>query len=196
MRWPRKVKPAGPGEMRAFIALDLPEALRAPLVRLAATVPVGRAVPEENLHLTLVFLGEITEAQAVLAHEVLEELALAPARIGMEGLDLLGTGRGSVLVARMTGPEALQGQIERALRQAGFALERRRFRPHVTLARLPRRLTAREKRQLEGFLAAHTAMTLPAAPAAQVSLIRSQLHPDGARYEVLSEHDLAEASER
>ncbi|WP_254813715.1 hypothetical protein [Rhodovulum sp. ES.010] len=43
--------------IRAFAAIDLPGAVRAALVRVQATLPVGRVTPEETLHLTLVFLA-------------------------------------------------------------------------------------------------------------------------------------------
>lgn len=182
--------------MRIFVALDLPEDLRASLAALADRVPVGRRVPAENLHLTLAFLGEVDGVGVQSAHEALAALTPKPAFIRVDGFDLLVGRAGGVLCLRAPGSEVLHGQVMRALRAAGLALERRRYRPHVSLVRLPGRSGGRSggpvREQLDGFLAQHAALRLPETRATSFGLYRSELHPDGARYACLSDYPLPE----
>ena len=179
--------------MRAFVALDLPEALAEELARLQAGLTVGRVLPEDNLHLTLAFLGEIGEPQARDVAEALAGLRLAPVELVLGGLDLFGGRRPGALViaARGAGLEHLQGKVAQAVRDAGVTLERRRFRPHVTLARLPREMTSRDRTRLGEFLALNGAVSLPPAMAESLTLYRSHLREEGAIHEPLAEFALA-----
>ncbi|AXI53875.1 hypothetical protein C1J05_04605 [Sulfitobacter sp. JL08] len=54
--------------MRVFVAIDLPDEIRGELERLQEYLPVGRAVPSDNLHLTLSFLGDQSEVACEDAH--------------------------------------------------------------------------------------------------------------------------------
>ncbi|MDE2005579.1 MAG: RNA 2',3'-cyclic phosphodiesterase [Rhodospirillales bacterium] len=127
--------------MRLFVALDLPWELRARLAALAeAGIPGARWVPEENYHLTLRFIGE---ADPLRAEEIDHALAALRGRGFALTLAGVGTfhkaGRPTQLwagVARSEPLEHLRAKIETALQRAGIAGERRRFQPHVTLARL------------------------------------------------------------
>ncbi len=126
--------------MRLFVALDLPSALRTRLSFLCGGLPGVRWVPPENLHVTLRFIGELPNWRA-------EEVDHALAKIRAPGflLQLAGVGafdkagRVSALyvgVERNPALEHLQAKVERALQHAGIEGERRRFVPHVTIARL------------------------------------------------------------
>ncbi|SMH34673.1 RNA 2',3'-cyclic phosphodiesterase [Maritimibacter sp. HL-12] len=178
--------------MRAFIALDLPDVLADALTRLQAGLTVGRVLPEENLHLTLAFLGEISEPQARDVAELLASLRLAPVRIELGGLDLFGGRRPGALViaARGEGLAPLHDKVAHAVRDAGVTLGRRRFRPHVTLARLPRDMPARDRARLGEFLALNGAVKLPPALAESLTLFRSHLRAEGAIHEPLAEFPL------
>ncbi len=126
--------------MRLFVAIDLPWDLREPLTRLARGLPGGRWVSEANLHLTLRFVGEVPPHRA---EEV--DLALATLRSKRFALSLAGVGTQNragrevalwVGVERNAQLEHLQAKIETALHRAGLPAEKRRFLPHVMLARL------------------------------------------------------------
>ena len=126
--------------MRLFIALTLPDPLPGVLetlmARLRADGVTGRFTRTENLHLTLHFLGEQPEA----AVETLSDILLQAPRDAFS-LALAGLGsfaRTGVLWAGLTPAPALirlQRQLGTALRQAGFPVEARAFRPHLTLVR-------------------------------------------------------------
>jgi 2'-5' RNA ligase len=126
--------------MRLFVALDLPFELRQRLADLSVGLQGARWVPPENYHITLRFIGE---TPAYKAEEI--DLALAALRGRAFPMTLAGVGtlekagRVSALwagVERNPALEHLQGKIETALQRAGVPRERRRFAPHVTLARL------------------------------------------------------------
>ena len=179
--------------MRAFVALDLPEPMLRPLSRLQAGLTVGRPVPEENLHLTLAFLGDVTEATAYDVAEGLAAARLPGVRLALAGLAPLGSGRAPVLAVEASGEglEGLHAKVMRIARDAGVDLARVRFRPHVTLARFPRDLGAKEQARLGEFLSLNGTFSLPPEPATSVTLYRSHLSQDGAEYEPLASFPLA-----
>ncbi len=179
--------------MRAFLALDLPEALVAPLTRLQAGLMVGRAVPEENLHLTLAFLGEISDAQARDLAEALSLFRHPAIDLSLSGLDLFGGKRPDVLFIGGSGEglEHLHDKLAHLVRAVGIALPRSRFRPHVTLARFGKDMSARDQTRLGEFLALNALARLPQARADTVTLYRSHLREDGPIYEALAEAELS-----
>lgn len=127
--------------MRLFVAIDLPWELRQRLAMLSgAGIPGAKWVPPENYHVTLRFIGE---APAWRAQEIDDALAALKARRFDLTLAGVGTfaksGRSTSLwvgVERSERLELLQGKIETALQRIGLEPERRRFAPHVSLARL------------------------------------------------------------
>jgi 2'-5' RNA ligase len=127
--------------MRLFVGLELPWEVRRSMALLAgAGIPGARWVPAENYHLTLRFIGE---APRHIAEEIDHTLAALKAPAFVLTLAGIGTfakgGRSQSLwlgVARSEPLERLQSKIETALQRCGLEPERRRFQPHVTLARL------------------------------------------------------------
>ncbi|HTR18208.1 MAG TPA: RNA 2',3'-cyclic phosphodiesterase [Acetobacteraceae bacterium] len=126
--------------MRLFVALDLPWLLKESLAALAGGLYGARWVPPENYHLTLRFIGEIPGHQA---EEIDHALGLLRGRgftLELAGVGAFNkAGRATALwagVARNPALDHLQGKVETALQRIGIAPERRRFQPHITLARL------------------------------------------------------------
>ena len=176
--------------MRAFVALDLPEAIRGPLTRLQAGLSVGRLVDEDNLHLTLAFLGEINPQQAQDLAVRLADLPDAPIDLTPTGIGIMG-GRMRHLLVREASPTQalvnLQDRVRRIAMDAGIEMERRRFRPHVTLARFGKVMTPKDERGLAAFLSLNAPYNLPTEVADTVTLYRSHLTGEGADYEPLAE---------
>lgn len=136
------------GTLRAFFAVELPEAVRAELVRVSTALRdelVGRIrwVPEANLHLTLKFLGTLPE------RSLPELLARAAARLAREepfSVSLAGAGAfPNARAARVLWIGVSEGagelarlarKLDAAGRGVGAPRERRPYRAHLTLARL------------------------------------------------------------
>ena len=167
--------------MRVFFALWPDAAMRAALAELARDVSeqtLGRATPAENLHVTVAFVGDV-------ARERIADLcAIGAAVAGVESpftltLDRTGTFRTTAIawagVTSMQPPLAqLAGNLNDALAAAGFAVERRPFTPHVTLAR-------RCRNPVGAALAASIAWTVRC-----VALNASESRPGGQRYRELA----------
>lgn len=168
--------------MRLFVALDLPHATRQRLADLASGVPGARWVPPENYHVTLRFIGETPR-------HVAAELDLALAAVRGRRFDLTLAGAATVEKGgRLTGLRVgvprnqaldhLQARIETALQRAGLEPERRRFTPHVTLARLD---NAAEP-HLAAWVQAHNLARLAPVPIQHFTLFSSQLGKEQAAY--------------
>jgi 2'-5' RNA ligase len=178
--------------MRLFVALDLPWSLRAQLADLAVGAAGVRWVAPENYHITLRFIGELP------AHKAEEiDLALSALRARGFSLELSGVGtmekagRVTALwvgVARNQQLDFLRGTIETALQRAGVPAERRRFTPHVTVARPDDR--AAEPR-LAGWVQAHNLFRSAPVPVAHFTLFSSQLGKEQAVYTAEVEYALA-----
>ncbi len=178
--------------MRLFVALDLPWELRERLDALGGGgIPGARWVPTENLHLTLRFVGEVPPHRA---EEI--DLALAALRGRAFALTLAGVGtfaKGGRTTSLWAGVERnpqlehLQGKIETALQRAGLEPERRRFSPHVTLARLDNAPEAK----LAAFVQAHNLFRAEPVRVDHFTLFSSRLGKDQSVYEPEVEYPLA-----
>jgi 2'-5' RNA ligase len=180
--------------MRAFIALPVSDDIAAALVRLQEALPVGRAVPEENLHLTLAFLGDVTHAQLDEIDIGLSGLRWPEVEVAFEGLDsFTESARGLVFAAvrRSEALAGLQSKVAGIARAAGVDLPRRRFRPHVTLMRANRQPKGPARDRLALELGARG--DIPGFVADEVVLYCSTLTPSGALHEPLERYPLGAA---
>jgi 2'-5' RNA ligase len=172
--------------VRLFVALELPDAVRAALLRWRPDDPALRPVPEEGLHVTLAFLGERSKAEARAVAAVLGAVARPVPALALGGPRWLPPRRPRVLAVDVVDGDgaltALQFGLVGALADAiAFRPERRRFLPHVTVARVRDGAPAVE-------------LGAPGGPAsfaaAALTLFRSHLSPRGARYEALERVEL------
>lgn len=124
---------------RLFAAIEIPEAIRDDLADMEMPLPGVRWIAGDDMHLTLRFAGDVDKTTA-------EELAHALGRIDADaftvrlaGLDCFGGNDPRSIWAGVEACEALDRlayAVERAARHAGLAPETRRFKPHVTIARI------------------------------------------------------------
>lgn len=125
--------------MRLFIALDLPDETRERLATLMNGLPGARWLPPENLHLTLRFVGEVDNRVGNDIHDMLMGIRVPAFELTLDGIGTFNEGRR--LRSLWVGVQAneilirLQAKVEQAVRRAGLPPEKRKFKPHVTLAR-------------------------------------------------------------
>jgi 2'-5' RNA ligase len=177
---------------RTFVSIPMPEDTAARLANLARGCPVGRRMPEDALHLTLVFLGDLSDGQLEELHEALSSVRSGRVELRFAGLGVFGEDRPRALWAGVEpDPElvALQRAVERAVRKAGLAPEARRFVPHVTLVRMKGR--REDAAALSAFLVGRVGVAVPPMRAVAFSLMSSRLRPEGAVHEELARYPMA-----
>lgn len=174
---------------RLFVAIRPPEAIRDRLIDAMADSPELRWVGDEQLHLTLRFIGEVERPLA-------DDIALALSRILVDRFELRVTGVG--IFERRNGgalwagvePKppvaALAAKVERACVAAGLGPEHRAFHPHVTLARFNRAGAP----AAQAFLERTRALASPAFAVTSFILYESHLSRHGPHYEAVADYAL------
>jgi len=124
---------------RLFSGLELPEAVVGQLALMRGGVVGARWLEPEDYHVTLRFIGDIDARTARDIDETLSDIRRPKALVSFEGLSWFGGDKPRAIVAKVKAEPALmdlQAEQERRLRRIGIEPETRKYRPHVTLARL------------------------------------------------------------
>lgn len=179
---------------RAFIPIELPEEIRASLVQVAdrlkarlEDVPI-RWVPAENIHLTLKFLGDVSNSNYDLLTKILvaEAHNHQPFEMSVGGLGAYpNLRRPRVIWVGVEAPNemlVLQRSIDTETARLGYATEKRGFAPHLTLGRVSRNATAHQIRALSTVLQDSQVGFLGVARVHAIHLYKSELKPGGAVY--------------
>ena len=186
-------------EIRSFIAVELPEEVKAGLHRLQAELKMAKQdfvkwVAPESVHLTLKFLGNISSRKVTEINKAMEEASRGifhfQLEIGKLGFfpnlkqpRVLWLGVGGEVDKLVV----LQQRIDTALAPLGFAKETRPFAPHLTLARLRERTSPQDRRDFGELVVKTPAEVNYKISVDSLSLMRSQLLPSGAVYSHLAE---------
>ena len=181
--------------IRLFVALRPPPEIRAQLAATMDGVLGARWQDDDQLHLTLRFIGEIERPVA-------EDVAAALAHVHAEApvVTLSGVGRferRSPTTALWAGVSqhdalaALHRKVDQACVRAGLAPEGRAYLPHITLARMARGAAGTDA---ERWIAAHAALASTPFALPHLVLYESTLTRDGARYEPVARWPLGTGS--
>jgi 2'-5' RNA ligase len=178
--------------VRLFIGIEVPEArkrsIEKAIQQLRLDLPNAKWVPRENWHVTLKFLGEVSEERV---SEVSEIVALATAKKSSLETHLTEIGsfptktRTRVLWVGLVDPEHamahLAARLEKKLGKAGFRQESRDLHPHLTLARF------RVPERIAEVIEKNGPYAFDKTPfdVEEVVLFRSHIGRGGARYEPL-----------
>jgi 2'-5' RNA ligase len=180
--------------LRLFIAIALPDEVKAQLAGLNTDLPGAVWVKPAALHLTLKFLGDGIDAARV--PELTDSLSAVrgePFMLALEGVGRFPPGERAparVLWAGLAAPRELPRlatAVDQAMAALGFAPETRPFAPHLTLARLK---DARPRAEVAAFLARHAGLRSAPFRVQAFALFSSQLTPQGAIYTRLAEFPL------
>jgi len=185
--------------MRCFVGLPLPKSYQDRLEdisqtwrsRLKSRISWTRS---GNWHLTLFFLGQISQDVASQVQEVLSRIMYPPFRFQAGGGGFFPPGAKKSPRVIWTGLEkgavdsiALAGQVQAALEQLGFAAEKRPFRPHLTLGRIKQ---AKVGDDWSALLRDLEAREWPEIRIRSFVLWQSFLKPSGPEYAVVREFPL------
>jgi 2'-5' RNA ligase len=174
---------------RLFVAIRPPQAIRDLLIDAMDDSPDFRWQEEEQLHITLRFVGEV---ERPLANDLAD--ALSRIRAQSFAARIAGVGRfeqrsGGALWAGVE-PKAplaaLAAKVERTCQQVGLEPERRAFFPHITLARWK----GRRSREVADFLERKRALASKPFDIAEFILFESRLSRHGAHYEPVATYPL------
>lgn len=185
------------GVIRAFIALDLEQevlhrldVIIRQLKQSLDGVPV-RWVQAKNIHLTLKFLGDVSEANLPVLYKILENEAVRHPcfEVFVSGLGAFpNLNRPRVIWAGVEAPAELitmQHNIDIETARLGYQSEERDFSPHLTLGRVSRNATTNETRRISDALRITKVSSLGVTRPQAVHFYRSDLNPDGANYHCL-----------
>jgi len=168
--------------LRLFVALALPPELRSELAALAGGIPGAKWVPPENYHLTLRFIGEIENWRAQEVDDALAVVRGNPFDLSLRGLGTFEkAGRIHALWVGVERNEALahlQARVETALQRCGLPPERKRFSPHVTIARTDRA----PPEKVIAYVQAHNLFRAPPVRVEHFTLFSSRLGKEASVY--------------
>ncbi len=174
---------------RLFVAIRPPKAVRDLLLDTIEGIASLRWQEDEQLHLTLRFVGEVERPLAEDIAVALETLRFAPFDIRIAGVGRFDHCKRGALWAGVE-PRAplaaLAAKIERICVGVGLPPERRAFHPHITLARWGRGAGD----SLDPFLAGHAALRCDDFRVDKITLYESRLGRDGAHYEAVADYPL------
>lgn len=126
--------------MRLFIAVNFTEKIKdqlsAEIIRLKGHAVQGNFTRRENLHLTLVFIGETGRVSE--AEHAMDAVVIKPFTLNMGGLGVFRRAGGDICWIGIEKNDILSSvyrQLYAELSKAGFQLERRAYQPHLTLGR-------------------------------------------------------------
>jgi 2'-5' RNA ligase len=186
--------------LRSFIAVELSPNVRARAAQLIKALSAAEAkiswVQPDNLHLTLVFLGDVQLEEVPQICQAMNRAVaeLPPFDLEVRGCGAfpdsarprtvwLGVGRGSEETI------ALHASLEAALADVGYRPEGRRYRPHLTLGRV--RQAPRNSGALIRLLEEHQNYVADVMSVSDITLFSSELTKDGPVYDPLGTAELS-----
>ena len=185
--------------MRIFIALDIPAEIRARIVefmeRARACAPEARWARPQGVHVTLKFVGEVSDAKLQEIKSALATVKAEPFNVSFAGAGFFPTPRSPrVFWVGVEGGEALAGlaaAIDTAAHGLGIAGEDRAYSPHLTLARSGTGPGAGQLlRPLQHLLQAEGDLHFGTMTAREFFVYRSELQRGGAKYAKLQRFSL------
>ncbi|HEY0625490.1 MAG TPA: RNA 2',3'-cyclic phosphodiesterase [Allosphingosinicella sp.] len=176
---------------RLFVAIRPPHAIRRQLLDLMGGISGARWQTDEQLHITLRFIGEVDGNLAEDVAAALASLHQASFDTALSGVGAFSRrGQAEVVWAGLAPHEplkALHKKIDQACVRVGLEPERRAYHPHITLARLKRGAVG----PVDAFLESAGGMSSSPFRVDSFGLFESTLTPAGAVYSMVRRYPLA-----
>jgi len=166
--------------IRLFAAIDMPENIRDDISEIYEAIPGARWTPENQLHLTLRFIGDVNEDAAQLIDNSLKTVKFAPFTMRLQSVGFFPPRKEPRVlwcgIAKNENLIRLQKHVERAVVLAGLPPAERKFSPHITVARL----NGSPPQKLAGFMSANSLFKTEPFLVPEFCLYSSVLKRDGA----------------
>jgi 2'-5' RNA ligase len=176
--------------IRLFVAIDFPEEVRKLLSGMCCGIPGAKWIPEEQFHLTLRFIGEVDGGLFRDIMDTLADVRSASMSIRLRGLGYFPPRKQPrvlwVGIEPASEVSLLRDRIESKLVRLGLEPERRKFSPHVTLARLDDPPLPK----LTRYLAGNALFASDTFEVNEFSLYSSVLTPKGAIHQIEAAYPL------
>jgi len=178
--------------VRLFSALPVPLEVAEVLKRRQSGVPGAKWRTSEQLHITLAFYGEVSEGVADdLASELERAAGGGPFDVVLKGVGAFGDAhRSHTLWAGLEASDRLMvlaGRCRAAAERAGITVERREYRPHLTLAYLKPQTSPD---RIGAWITGHNLLHSPPIRMDRFGLYSSVLTSDGSTYALEREYQL------
>lgn len=174
---------------RVFFGLEIPAEIKDLLLQVRTEVAGASWQSVEQMHLTLLFLGNIEEALLLAAREAARDISLAAFELNIFGLGCFGQPHAPKHLWAGVEPEApvigLHSAIKNQVERLGIQTERRAYRPHLTLARFNR-----HPGSIECLLSEYRETVCGSFQVDEFVLFESQPSPAGSVYRVLERYPL------
>ena len=168
---------------RLFVAIRPPLEIRTRLLSLMSGIAGARWQNDDQLHLTLRFVGEVDPRQADDLADALGAIRFAPFQVALSGLGQFDRkGHVDTIWAAVQPRDALAAlhrKVDRACVRAGLPPEERAYLPHITLARF-----GRAAGRTDAFMTLNAGLSSPPFLVDSFALFESQLTQAGAHYRV------------
>ncbi len=175
---------------RLFTAIDLPSNISKQISNISYGLPGAKWIDEDQLHLTLRFIGEVDGAVFLDIKEVLLSISMQPFKLQLKGLGYFPPRKSPrvLWVGIVKNPflDKIRNRIESKLIKTGLAPEGRKFAPHITLARLKNTPANR----LGSFLAGNGLFETHPFEVKNFLLYSSKLTPKGAIHTIEASYPL------
>ena len=174
---------------RLFVAIRPPEPIRKRLLGVMGGVQNARWQDDEQLHLTLRFIGEVDRHQAEDIAATLGSVRQSPFEIALFGVGSFGKrGKGALWagVAPQDELKLLHKKVDQACLRVGIAPDNRAYHPHITLARL-----GRNAGPVEPFIERWAGLSSDVFPVDSFCLYESRLGSEGASYTIVERYPLS-----
>ncbi len=176
--------------MRVFTAIEFDEQVKSRLLDLRDNLQGLKWLRENQLHLTLRFIGNVDEEKAVVLNQQFQKIQAPSLHLKIQGVGVFpDIQRARILWAGIEGDQnlfSLQGKIEEAIVHSGLEPDTRDYHPHITLARI--KYVDHEK--LRNYIEKHRGWSIETVYINAFHLVESVLNRDGSIYRNIGTYQL------